>query len=64
MLFRSSPLLNLDKNSAKEGVFKSNYWPILPSLLKTHNLHSNWIHMYSETSNLSNATKAKNVINK
>ena len=59
-----SPLLNLDKNSAKEGVFKSNYWPIIPSLLKTHNLHSNWIHMYSETSNLSNATKAKNVINK
>ncbi|MCH9711766.1 MAG: hypothetical protein K0U20_04000 [Proteobacteria bacterium] len=59
-----SSLVNLDKNSANKKVFKSNYWPILPSLLKKHNLHSNWIHMYSETSDLPNATIAKNVINK
>jgi len=59
-----SSLINLDKSSIMKGEFKSNYWPILPDLLKNNNLNSNWLHMYGITSNLPNIKKARDLINK
>jgi surface carbohydrate biosynthesis protein (TIGR04326 family) len=59
-----SSLINLDKSSIQKGKFKSNYWPILPDLLKNNNLNSNWLHMYGNTNDLPNASKAREIINK
>jgi surface carbohydrate biosynthesis protein (TIGR04326 family) len=58
-----SSLINLKKDSVKTGIFKSNYWPILPDLMKKNNCPTNWIHMYSETSDLPNAKSTKKIIN-
>ena len=52
-----TPINNLSKGSVEQGIFKSNYWPILPSLLKKNNYQSNWLHMHNETSD-SPITKA------
>jgi surface carbohydrate biosynthesis protein (TIGR04326 family) len=59
-----SSLINLDKSSMQKGEFKSNYWPILPDFLKNNNLNSNWLHMYDDTNDLPNASKARDLINK
>ena len=59
-----SSMINLDKSSIQKGEFKSNYWPILPDLLKDNNLNSNWLHMYDNTNDLPNANKARDLINK
>ena len=59
-----SSLINLDNSSIHKGEFKSNYWPLLPNLLKDNNLNSNWLHMYSATNDLPNAYKARDLINK
>ena len=58
-----SSLINLKKDSVKTGIFKSNYWPILPDLMKKKNCSTNWLHMYSETSDLPNAKSTKKTIN-
>ena len=59
-----SSLINLDKSAKQKGEFKSNYWPILPDLLKNKNLKSNWIHIYDNTKDLPNASKARDLIKK
>tara|TARA_A100001011_G_C14274995_1_gene828761 strand:- start:155 stop:2017 length:1863 start_codon:yes stop_codon:yes gene_type:complete len=59
-----SSLINLDNTSVQKGEFQSNYWPILPDLLKKNNLGSNWIHMYGGTKDLQNASKARGIIDK
>ena len=59
-----SSLINLEKSSIQKGEFKSNYWAILPDLLKNNNLNSNWLHMYGNTNDLPDASKARDLINK
>jgi surface carbohydrate biosynthesis protein (TIGR04326 family) len=59
-----SSLINLDKNAVENGEYKSNYWPVLPNFLKYNNCKSNWIHFYSNTKDLPNASKARDFINK
>jgi len=59
-----SSLINLDNSFMKKGEFKSNYWPVLPDLLKNNNLGSNWIHMYGFTKDLQKASKARDIIDK
>ncbi|MDC1454441.1 hypothetical protein N8316_01905, partial [Pelagibacteraceae bacterium] len=59
-----SSLVNLDQRSMKNGEFKSNYWPILPKLLKNNNKGSNWIHMHNRAGGLLRASNVKHLINK
>lgn len=59
-----SSMINLDKSSIQKGEFKSNYWPVLPDLLKDNNLNSNWLHMYANTNDLPKTSKARDLINK
>ena len=59
-----SSLINLDNSFIQKGEFKSNYWPVLPELLKNNNLGSNWIHMYGFTKDLQKASKARDIIDK
>ena len=58
-----SLLENLSKGSVEQGIFKSNFWPILPSLLKKNNHQSNWLHIYIESSDLPNAKLTAETIN-
>ena len=59
-----SSLVNLEQGSMKKGEFKSNYWPILPKLLKNNNTGSNWIHMHDRAGGLLSASNAKQLIKK
>lgn len=59
-----SSLVNLDQSSIEKGKFKSNYWPILPQLLKNNNTSSNWIHMHSKAGGLLSASNVKYLIKK
>jgi surface carbohydrate biosynthesis protein (TIGR04326 family) len=59
-----SYLFNLHPESAKKGIFMSNYWTVLPDELKKNNLASNWLHLYNQDTVLPSSKSARTLINK
>jgi len=53
-----SYLFNLNNDSIKNYSFDSQYWTILPKVLKENQKQSNWLHIYERSSLLPNTKSA------
>lgn len=59
-----SYLFNLDSESSKNGIFKSQYWGKLTSVMNNKNISTNWLHIYIKNDSTPSANKAKKLIKK
>jgi surface carbohydrate biosynthesis protein (TIGR04326 family) len=57
-----SYLFNLDKDSMDKHSFNSNYWTVLPKVMKKKQIETNWLHIYDRSSLLPDVRSAVAVI--